>query len=262
VTATAAIDSGAFTPESTVSGRDGVKISGVPLQNDEHANYGQISLTEALAHSVNTVWAQVAEKLGKRTIARYMSRFGFDSKPQLDYPAAEMSASGEYVGTHLVQPISGLVDVGRMGIGQDKLQVTALQMAEVAAAVANHGRLMKPHMTDRIVDAEGRTVQTVSPSEQSVVMKPSTAAAVTSMMTAVVNEGTGTPAQIPGVQVAGKTGTAETQIGTAINNVWFIAFAPANEPKVAIAVTLQGVPGQGAAFAAPVAKQVMERLLR
>jgi peptidoglycan glycosyltransferase len=81
------------------------------------------------------------------------------------------------------------------------------------------------------------------------------------MMEAVVNEGTGTSAQIPGVQVAGKTGTAETQIGTAINNVWFIAFAPAANPTVAIAVTLKGVPGQGAAFAAPIAREVMETLL-
>jgi peptidoglycan glycosyltransferase len=148
-----------------------------------------------------------------------------------------------------------------MGIGQDKLQVTPLQMAEVAAAVANQGRLMTPHLTDRIVDPEGRTVQRISPHVQAVVMKPSTAAAVTSMMEAVVNEGTGTAAQIPGVQVAGKTGTAETQIGAAINNVWFIAFAPAANPTVAIAVTLKGVPGQGAAFAAPVARQVMEALL-
>jgi peptidoglycan glycosyltransferase len=82
------------------------------------------------------------------------------------------------------------------------------------------------------------------------------------MMEAVVKEGTGTSAQISGVQVAGKTGTAETQIGNTINNVWFIAFAPASNPKVAIAVTLKGVPGQGAAFAAPVARQVMEQLLR
>jgi peptidoglycan glycosyltransferase len=262
VTATAAIDTGAFTPESTISGRDNVSISGVPLQNDEHASYGQITLTQALAHSVNTAWAQVAERLGKPTIARYMERFGFDTKPQLDYPAEEMSASGEYAHGRLVAPTSEAVDVGRMGIGQDKLQVTALQMAEVAAAVANHGTLMAPHMTDRIVDPEGRTVQTIGPRVQSVVMKPSTAAAVTSMMVAVVNEGTGTSAQIPGVQVAGKTGTAETLPATAINNVWFIAFAPTSAPRVAIAVTLQGVPGFGGAVAAPIAKQVMERLLR
>jgi peptidoglycan glycosyltransferase len=160
-----------------------------------------------------------------------------------------------------VPPTSPQVDVGRLGIGQDKLAVVPLQMAEVAAAVANHGKLMVPHLTDRIVDPDGRTVLRITPRVQAVVMKPGTAAAVTSMMEAVVNEGTGTSAQIPGVQVAGKTGTAETQIGTAINDVWFIAFAPAANPTVAIAVTLRGVPGQGAAFAAPIAKRVMESLL-
>ncbi len=261
LTATAALDTGAYTPESLVSGRNGIPISGVPLRNDENETFGQISLTEALAKSVNTVWAQVAERLGKSTIARYMDRFGFNRKPRLDYPTSEMSSSGEYLGSHLLAPTSSRVDVGRLGIGQDKLRVTALQMAEVAAAVANHGTLMVPHMTDRIVDSEGRTVERISPQVQSVVMKPSTAAAVTGMMEAVVKEGTGTSAQIAGVQVAGKTGTAETQIGNTINNVWFIAFAPAANPRVAVAVTLQGVPGQGAAFAAPVAKTVIERLL-
>ncbi len=262
VTATAALDTGEFTPSSTVSGRNGIVVSGVPLSNDNNESFGPLTLTQALAKSVNTVWAQVAEHLGARTLERYMRRFGFDAKPQLDYPADEMSASGEYLhDERLIPPTSPFVNVGRMGIGQDKLQVTPLQMAEVAAAVANHGRLMVPHLTARILDPEGRTVQQISPRVQSVVMKPATAAAVTSMMEAVVNEGTGTPAQIPGVQVAGKTGTAETQIGTAINNVWFIAFAPASNPTVAIAVTLKGVPGYGAAFAAPVAKRVMEVLL-
>ncbi len=261
VTATAAIDTGSYTRESTVDGRNDVSISGVPLANDDDESFGELSLTQALAKSVNTVWAQVAEHLGKATLARYMLRFGFDAKPQLDYPAEEMSSSGEYAGTRVLSPTSAQVDVGRMGIGQDKLEVTPLQMAEVAAAVANGGRLMRPHLTSRIVDPEGRTVQRIAPHVQSVVMKPSTAAAVRAMMEAVVNEGTGTTAQIPGVQVAGKTGTAETQIGTAINNVWFIAFAPASAPKVAIAVTLKGVPGQGAAFAAPIARAVIERLL-
>jgi peptidoglycan glycosyltransferase len=262
VTATAAIDTGQFTPQSLVSGRNGVVISGVPLQNDNGENYGEITLTRALAKSVNTVWAQVAERLGKRTLARYMDRFGFDRKPRLDYPADQMSASGEYYHGHLLAATSPLVDVGRMGIGQDKLQVVPLQMAEVAAAVANRGRLMVPHMTARVVNAEGRTVETISPRVQSVVMRPSTAAAVRSMMEAVVNEGTGTEAQIPGIQVAGKTGTAQTQVGAAINNVWFIAFAPAANPRVAIAVTLEKVPGQGAVYAAPVARQVMESILK
>ena len=262
VTATAAIDTGAYTPESTVSGRNEVPISGVPLKNDDNESYGNITLTEGLAKSVNTVWAQVAEKLGKRTLARYMARFGFDRKPQLDYPASEMSASGEEEHERIIPATSETVDLGRLGIGQDKLTVTPLQMAQVASAVADGGRLMVPHLTSRIVNSEGQTVLRVAPRLQSTVMKPSTAGAVRTMMEAVVREGTGTSAQIPGVQVAGKTGTAETQIGTAINNVWFIAFAPAADPRVAIAVTLKGVPGQGAAFAAPVAKRVIEALLR
>jgi penicillin-binding protein A len=262
VTATAAIDSGKFTPESSLSGRDNIEISGVPLQNDDNESFGAITLTEALAKSVNTVWAQVGEKVGRVTMQRYMDRFGFDHKPKLDYPVGEMSTSGSYEGNRLVAPTSPKVDLGRMSIGQDKLAVVPLQMAEVAAAVANGGTLMVPHLTSRIVNSEGQTVLRVKPAVQSAVMKKSTAADVTKMMEAVVNEGTGTSAQIPGVQVAGKTGTAETQIGNNINNVWFIAFAPAANPKVAIAVTLKGVPGQGAAFAAPVAKQVIEQLLR
>jgi peptidoglycan glycosyltransferase len=263
VTATAAIDTGKFTPESTLSGRNELLVSGFPLKNDNNESFGQITLTEALAHSVNTVYAQVAERLGKATMARYMRRFGFDRVPRLDYPAKEMSASGEYRNGRLLSPTSTYVDVGRMGIGQDKLAVTPLQMAEVAAAVANDGRLMVPHLTSAIVEPDGRVVQRITPKVQAVVMKRSTAAAVTSMMEAVVYSpgATGTSAQIPGVRVAGKTGTAETQIGTAINNVWFIAFAPAQNPTVAVAVTLQGVPGQGATFAAPVARQVMEALL-
>jgi peptidoglycan glycosyltransferase len=262
VTATAAIDSGEFTPSSTLSGRNGIIVSGVALNNDENENLGPLTLTQALAKSVNTVWAQVAERVGKATLARYMRRFGFDTEPQLDYPAREMTPSGEYEHGRVIAPTSANVDVGRLGIGQDKLQVTALQMAEVAAAVANRGRLMAPHLTNKIVDPEGQTVQRIDPRVQAIVMKPSTAASITSMMEAVVNEGTGVPAQIPGIQVAGKTGTAETQIGTAINNVWFIAFAPASRPTIAIAVTLKGVPGQGASFAAPVARTVMEALLR
>jgi penicillin-binding protein A len=263
VTVTAALDSGRFTPQSQVDGKNGVKISGVPLQNDYNQSFGPIDLTTALAKSVNTVYAQVAEKVGKQTMKKYMQRFGFDSKPQLDYPKEQMSTSGEY-DRHgdLLSPTSRFVDVGRMGIGQDKLAVTPLQMAEVAAAVANGGRLMKPHFTDRVVDSDGRTVEDVRPEVQSTVMKPSTASAVTAMMEGVVNNGTGTQAQIPGVRVAGKTGTAETQIGKTINNVWFIAFAPADDPRVAIAVTMSSQPGFGGDVAAPVAKAVMESLLK
>jgi peptidoglycan glycosyltransferase len=136
-------------------------------------------------------------------------------------------------------------------------------MAQVAAAVANGGKLMKPHLGDRFVDRDGRTTKTIDPQLQSTVMSADTARQVTEAMVSVVQSGTGTQAQIPGITVAGKTGTAETQQSkSAPNNAWFIAFAPAEDPKVAIAVTVKHVTGFGGDIAAPIAKQVMEALLR
>ena len=264
VTATAAIDSGKYTAASQVNGDNDKPISGVPLANDFNQSFGSIDLTTALAKSVNTAYAQVAEKLGKPLMREYMQRFGFESKPQLDYPRDAMSSSQEY-SRRTGKPLpatSTFVDVGRMGIGQDQLSVTTLQMAQVAAAVANGGKLMKPHLAERVVDVDGRTTQTIAPELQSTVMKTSTADQVRTMMEAVVQRGTGTKAQIPGVQVAGKTGTAETQLGKTINDVWFIAFAPSRNPSIAIAVNVQKVPGFGGDIAAPIARDVMMTLLK
>lgn len=262
VTATAAIDSGKYEAGSRVDGTNAQVISGVPLANDFNESFGQVDLVTALAKSVNTAWAKVAEDVGKPTMRRYMRRFGFEQKPELDYPRDAMSSSGEFRNGALLPATSRFVDVGRMGIGQDKLQVTTLQMAQVAAAVGNGGTLMKPRLTDRIVDRDGRTRERIEPEVQSEVMSADTAAQVRTMMEAVVASGTGTAAQIPGVQVAGKTGTAETQFGKKVNDVWFIAFAPSREPRVAIAVNVQDVPGFGGEVAAPIARDVMQILLR
>jgi peptidoglycan glycosyltransferase len=264
VTATAAIDSGQFTATSTVDGDSGQKFASRPLANDFNQDFGPIDLKTALAKSVNTAFANVGTKLGAETMKEYMERFGFDRKPQLDYPKDAMSASviAPNPPGHAVSPTSRFVDVGRMAIGQGGLQATPLQMAQVAAAVANGGKLMKPHLATRVVDRDGRTVDTISPSVQSTVMKPSTAAAVTDMMVGVVQSGTGTKAAIPGIQVAGKTGTAETEFGTKINDVWFIGFAPAENPRIAVAVTVKAVTGFGGDFAAPIARDIMQTLLK
>ncbi|MCW3038236.1 MAG: penicillin-binding protein 2 [Solirubrobacterales bacterium] len=263
VTLTAALDSGKYRLDTPVDGRNNAKISGVPLRNDFDEDFPAIDLTTALAKSVNTVFAQVAEKLGKQTMRKYMERFGFDKKPQLDYPKDAMSAAGVYGDRgQLLKPTSDKVDIGRLGIGQDQLQVPALQMAQVAAAVANRGRLMKPHIGARLVDRDGRTTKTIDPALQAKVMSEQTAAEVTQAMVAVVQRGTGTQAQIPGVQVAGKTGTAETATGTGTKNkLWFIAFAPAADPKIAIAVTVNDVVGFGGDVVAPIAKQLIQTLL-
>lgn len=262
VTLTAALDSGKYDINTPVDGQNNAKISGVPLRNDFDESFGSIDLVTALAKSVNTVFAQVAEKVGKKTMREYMERFGFDKKPQLDYPKDTMSAPGVYIGGKLIKPTSDKVDIGRLGIGQDGLQVPALQMAQVAAAVANKGTLMKPHIGDKLVDRDGRTTRTIDPEVQSKVMSEKTAAAVTTAMRAVVERGTGTQAQIPGVPVAGKTGTAETTVGAGTKNkLWFIAFAPADAPRIAIAVTVNNVVGFGGDVVAPIAKQLIQTLL-
>jgi peptidoglycan glycosyltransferase len=261
VTAIAAIDSGRYTPDSTVSGQNGKIISGVPLQNDNGESFGPIPLTQALTFSVNTVWAEVAETVGKSTMGRYMTRLGFYSKPPLDYPADQRISSGEYRNGRLLSPLSPFIDVGRMGIGQDLLAVTPLQMAMVASAVANNGVLVRPHMGSKVVDPDGRVRDDIRTQEEARVMRPSTAKAVTGMMAQVVREGTGTAAALSGIEVAGKTGTAEKNQCSG-NQAWFIAFAPVTNPKVAVAVTNECANGTGGEVAAPIAKQVMEALIR
>ena len=265
VTAAAALDSGKFTPESTVVGKSPINVSGVPLKNFSDAQFGAITLTTALTNSVNTVWAQVAEKIGADTYADYMERFGFGSDPPLDYPEAQLTPSGVFdVKRQKPIPVdSGRVDIGRVAIGQERLRVTPLQMATVVATVANGGMRMEPHITSRIVDPDGRTVRRIEPEEAERVMSEESAAQLTQMMANVVREGTGTAAALGGIEVAGKTGTAELNIPQRLNQPWFVGFAPRSNPKVAIAVTLENLVGaQGGTVAAPIAKQVMESLLR
>jgi peptidoglycan glycosyltransferase len=260
VTATAALDSGKFTPDSVLNGDSPKEISGAPLSNSGGSSFGDISLTTALTNSVNTVWAQVGQAVGQRTMAKYMERFGFYARPPLDYPAGQRYVSGVFTSSGLTPATSNQVDIGRVAIGQGGLLATPLQMAMVAAAVANGGTLVKAHLTDRIVDPDGRVSDDIGTSKYHRVMSGDTASKLTQMMANVVKEGTGTAAALSGIEVAGKTGTAEVENGAA-NQVWFIGFAPRQDPKVAIAVTVERSDGQGGTVAAPIAKQVMETLL-
>jgi penicillin-binding protein A len=262
VTATAAIDSGKYTPDSIVSGKSPKTIGGVPLSNFGGEDFGPVTLTQALTNSVNTVFGEVGEKVGKDTMYRYMKRFGFDSKPPIDYPRSEMKVSGVFGKRGKVLDENDAVDIGRVAIGQERLQVTPLQMAMVAATIANRGTLMRPRLTERVVARDGRVKKRIRPSKKSEVMKPETAAKVGQMMSKVVEEGSGTAAALQGIQVAGKTGTAEVQGGT-FNQPWFVAFAPLSDPKMAIAVTLERRPPSetGGEVAAPIAKRVLEALI-
>jgi penicillin-binding protein A len=265
VTATAALDTGKVTPETIIDGSSPKEISGVELSNSGGESFGPISLTDALTNSVNTVFAQVGEKVGRATLVDYMKRFGFYADPQLDYPDNQMIASG--VRRNGTQYVQDGFDAGRVAIGQGgsegAVEVTPLQMAEVAAAIANKGRLMKPRLADRVVRKDGRVKERIEPDLQSEVMKPETAAELTEMMGRVVEEGTGTAAALAGVRVAGKTGTAEVGANREFTQPWFICFAPIDNPRIAVAVTLERQPAgsQGGTVAAPIAKSVLEARL-
>jgi peptidoglycan glycosyltransferase len=263
VTATAALDSGAIKPETIIDGSSPKTISGVPLENAGGEDFGQISITDALTNSVNTVWAQVGERIGRDTLVEYMRRFGFYEDPKLDYPSFQMIPSGVLNGEG--EFVDDGFDVGRVAIGQGGLEgevrAAPLQMAEVAAAVANGGRLMKPQLTDRIVQKDGRVKERIQPDLQSVVMKPETAQQLAAMMSRVVEEGTGTAAALAGITVAGKTGTAEVGANREFTQPWFICFAPVENPRMAVAVTVERTQGQGGTVAAPIAKAVLEALL-
>ena len=257
VTATVALDSGRFVPSSPVEGPAQKVVSGVPLNNFGNQDFGTIDLTTALTKSVNTVWAEVGVRMGRRRMQEYMERFGFYRKPDLDYPRDQMLASGVRKRGGMTPVTSSSVDLGRVAIGQGDLQVTPLQMALVAATVANGGVRMKPFITQRVIDPDGRTTDRTRPEESERVMSKDTARKLTVMMRNVVAEGTGTAAALTGVQVAGKTGTAEINIPQRINDPWFIGFAG----DTAVAVVLDRVQGgQGGTVAAPVAKQVLQSL--
>ncbi|HEY5317601.1 MAG TPA: penicillin-binding protein 2 [Solirubrobacteraceae bacterium] len=265
VTLAAALDTGKFTPDSVLNGNSPRLVSGVALQNDSNTSWGPQTLTVALTNSINTIFAQVAQQVGRATMTKYMKRFGFYSKPPIDLPPDELLASRPYsLSTGKAYPPgSPNEDIGRIGIGQGGLAVTPLQMAMVAGAVANGGRLMAPHVTDRVVNADGQTVLTIKPTLYNQVMKASTAQEISQMMRNVVEEGTGQPANLEGLTVAGKTGTASIGAsGSDLTEPWFIGFAPAVNPKIAVAVTIDRTQGgYGGTIAAPIAAAVMKLLL-
>jgi peptidoglycan glycosyltransferase len=267
VTAAAAIDSGRYTRSSEFVDPGYCEVYGKRVNNyDTTRPFGRLDLHTALVNSVNSVFCNIGKAVGPKFLVDYMKRFGFYSTPPLETPSGERAPSGLYVEGEPFEPEEDTdVDPGRFAFGQERLLVTPLQMATVAATVANGGMRMKPRLVDRIIDPDGRTVQRIDPEEAERVMEAGSAAQLAEMMSNVVREGTGVGAALQGIQVAGKTGTAELNIAQRINQPWFVGFAPVSSPRVAVAVTLENVQGaqsQGGAVAAPIAKVVMQELLK
>lgn len=263
VTAAAALDSGEFEQSTTLNANSGVEISGQPLANSGGQDFGTIDMTTALTNSVNTYWAQVGEALGTGTMVEYLERFGFYSDPELNLPDDRMTPSGVFnANGDLVREA---FDVGRVAIGQGgaegQLRSTPMQMAQVAAAVANEGKLIEPTLLQEARDPDGRQIEELDPDEQSEVMSEDTAAQLVEMMTNVANEGTAAGLSTSLGQLAGKTGTAEINVEQSLNRPWFIGFAPAEDPQIAVAAMLETCTGCfGGEVAGPIAMQVMDAL--
>ncbi|HSL63268.1 MAG TPA: penicillin-binding protein 2 [Gaiellaceae bacterium] len=266
VTASAAVDSGKYTIDSTFQDPGycveyGKRVFNYSDQGTP-AGYGTVNLRQAIQYSINSVFCNLGKDLGAGTLIDYAKRFGFYARPPLETPDNERAPSGLYQGGRLFDPEDdNQVDPGRFAFGQERLLVTPMQMAMVAATIGNDGVLMEPHVVDRVVAPDGTTIRTTKPKQVRQVISKASADAVTEGMKAAVAGGTSTAAQLPGIEVAGKTGTAESgQQG--VNTVSFVCFAPADDPQVAVAVFVERQRSTGGQTAAPIARQVLEALLQ
>jgi len=261
VTAAGALDYGKVTPTTPFVDTGTYVVFGGKVTNYGGEVFGPNDFTTALTLSINTTFGKVGNLLQRKRLVATMQRFGFYQTPPLPLPAGEVVPSGRY-GAKGILPPDAFMDplaVAWAAVGQEKLLATPLQMALVAGGVANGGVIMKPYYTQQVIAPSGTVVQRTQPQQWKVAMKPAVAAELNTMMQRVVTAGTGTSAALQGIQVAGKTGTAEKGDGT--NLAWFIACAPANDPKIAIAVVIEGTQSTGGEAAAPLAADVIRTAL-
>jgi peptidoglycan glycosyltransferase len=267
VTAAAAIEKGLYKADDDVPG--GVTYQ-LPLTGDSPtgqidnegrscgANGAQIPFTQAMAQSCNTTFAQLAGQVGAEDMLETAEGFGFNSH-YLD----DLSPQAESIFPEELDD----AELGQSGFGQFEVSATPLQMAMVAAGLANGGVVMKPYLVDERQSADLDVLDKTEPQELSRAVSPTTASEVTKLMVATVDEGTASPAAIPGISVAGKTGTAQSGIDDVPPYAWFISYAPADNPEVAVAVMIQKADidrGEiaGGLIGGPIAKAVMEAVIK
>lgn len=259
VTLAAALDSGIATLDDVYDASASIEIGGAPITNINGNDYGQITLRDAIAFSSNTALAQVGDSLGASRLVSYSNAFGFGQQLGLDFSCraslmpdpSEMTewetawaACGQPVGEH--ESPAGP-------------QLTVMQNAVIAAAIANDGVAMNPYVVDHILSPEGTTVSTTQPKSLGQAISASAAEQVKEALLACVESGSGMSAQVPGTRVAGKTGTAE--VGDGNVNSLFIGFAPYDTPTLAISVCVEGEGTDVEGLAASIAGQVIAQVL-
>jgi peptidoglycan glycosyltransferase len=265
ITLTAALSSGKYDLTTEIPSPAFIHLPGstATLYNDNRraCGNGHVTLLQALEISCNTAFANVGIALGGDALLQQAEAFGFNTSFAVATSGDQkpMSSATSRFPANIVS-----AQAAQSAIGQYDVRATPLQMAMVAAAVANQGRVMRPYLIQQVLGPDLAQLEPAPVSQFGVAMSPTVAAEVATMMVGVVDNGTGTNAQIPGVRVAGKTGTAQTAPGKPAD-AWFVAFAPAESGDVAVAVVVEGAPNDGqisgGRLAAPVAKAVMEAIL-
>jgi peptidoglycan glycosyltransferase len=252
VVTAAALESGDYTPQSIVPCPATYQLPGtsVKVNNLGGEAFGDITLTEALSVSCNTAFAWLANQLGDDALRDQSEAFGFGTSFEVPMTAA----AGRYPDD------PDPAQTALTGYGQGDVQTTALNMAQVTASIANSGVTMIPYLDSEISGPDLRVLDTTAPETFETAMSAVHAKELTDMMVGVVQRVTGSNAQIQGVRVAGKTGTAETTKDAA-TTPWFISFAPADTPEVAVAVVLEESGGTGNGNCAPIAREVMQAVL-
>jgi penicillin-binding protein A len=253
ITAAAALKSG-VSPDTRFTDTGKYETPGYTVVNYGDASYGQVDFATALALSINTIFAEVAvERIGAETLSQTAFDFGygdsFDEFPLEVRPGELGPPPDTWVEGNLAQ----------ISFGQDTVLSNVFEFANVAAAIANDGTMMEPRIVREIRSPDGIIIDRPSPTEHQEVLDAETNQTLTRMMVGVVEDGSATEAQIEGIEVAGKTGTAEVSNGDP--NSWFISFAPANDPRIAVAVLVENG-GDGEKAALPIARTMMESYLQ
>lgn len=260
LTAAAALETGKVTEQTVIPAP---AVMDLPQTTAGLPNYdrqpcgpnNETTLQRALEISCNTALGYLGMQVGAQGLYDQAAKFGFGTALRIP---TRVEPSRFPTGINEAQ-------TAQSAIGQFDVRVSPMQVAMVSAAIANDGIVMRPYLVQQVLSADLQTVDRTAPQQLGVAVSPTTAGALTRMLTSVVDSGTGTPARINGVQVAGKTGTAEQGNGKP-PHAWFTSFAPAGDPKVAVAVVVEdggnaGSEAAGGRNAGPIAKAVMEAVL-
>ena len=254
VVSAAALSSGQYTPDTVIPAPQELVLPGTRTALENFGGSacdpsGRQSLIDALTISCNTAFAQLGIDLGEDRVRKMAEAFGIDDEGMKIPLTVDGSTIGE---------IQNDAELGVSSIGQQDVQLTPLQAAMIASAVADDGTLMRPYLVDQVRAPDLSVIDQTDPEELSQPVSAEVAGQLTEMMTSVVENGSGRRARIPGVTVAGKTGTAEN---AGPDHNWFIGFAPADDPQIAVAVFVANGGGTGGDVSAPIARDVMQAYL-